>query len=808
MLSSVLSRGSLVLLLVGAIACSSGEQPLMPQEPEDSGSQQDAGHPPDAGDPTDGGQDAGPPPDAGACADDDPCTAEFINEQGECMRPPAPDGTVCDDGRACTTRDQCLAGSCRGESTSSLPPAIQSTLWSFGADPIEGGKPPLEGLAEFLSEDRLLFGESLGAAGLSVSLVRAGPDGLQTLDQASLNLRVEHFFGGRNWSDRLLTFFVPLGPNRVVAVGTRQYLELLDTDRDRLTSLSKYTLPFADDIVAGVGRESRFWVCSGYWIVGYTVSSTNTIAPDPLHQIPLSAPCHSLSLSENGSLLWVATSKGLVAIDLTPSSGPVARAAILQQQGFFHLQVNNTYGVAQELLNDGELGKVFVYRTQDLETSKAPTPVFTLSPSEGPTVWERPVGTVLYEHGLLVEWFRVSGETRAYQLEYHPMTPSGPGAAVHQRVLREGNEVGLHLSPLILAGRGRRAITQPWRRLVEIGASGELSFSTGTRHGSLERVWKAEDGSFRAAGPFGIHQLTVADPLAPVLTGAGLHLPATTNRLRLAPMRSENSLLELVTLPMGTTPHVHQEAGTAIFSCLRPGPQGFSEQGTLRVEGGPAALASAPGKLFQAVSQGAGKYGLKTFSLPDECSGVALPASTARSVQVGPERVEPRAEWTFAVNAEGTEALMSSVRDEGTSQKMALAWLGGPGMNTVARGELPQTTGHFLALAGQRALVVENRTKVYVLRRDGTRIITDAQVDLSQRTSPVQVSHNLHFDGKMIYLGISSPSTGVLVLRASDLSEHARYESPGPVRSVALAGAQLVLGMNNALSVGTSICIE
>jgi hypothetical protein len=60
---------------------------------------------------------------AGACvasrkkpcrADRNPCTIEACDEQNGCTRTPAPNGTACDDGIACTSADGCIDGACQG----------------------------------------------------------------------------------------------------------------------------------------------------------------------------------------------------------------------------------------------------------------------------------------------------------------------------------------------------------------------------------------------------------------------------------------------------------------------------------------------------------------------------------------------------------------------------------------------------------------------------------------------------------------------------------------------------------------------
>ncbi|NMO19990.1 hypothetical protein HG543_34780, partial [Pyxidicoccus fallax] len=364
------------------------------------------------------------------------------------------------------------------------------TVLSYGADPAEGGRPPLEGLAEFVSEDRILFGERMESAGMSVSLVRAGEDGLRTLDQRVLDLYVERYFGSWDWSDRFSTFFLPLGADRVVVVGSRQRLELLGLDGDRITSLSRYELsPVSDSILSGAGRGDLFWTCSSYWVTAWRVGPGNTLSADTSRSFMLPGVCRSLALSPDGTRLLAGTQRGFVSVDVSRSP-PVVGRQHFPRQAFFQVQAHGAFVLAQELVPYGGMGRVLVFRAADLNGTVDPVPVKAFSPRSTPEVWESPVGFVVNDAGLLVEWFRVRGATRAYEVESHALTASGVSPVRGTLPIRESDEVGLHVTPLGMTARGRHAVVQPWRRVLEVeSASGAMCFRTGVGHGSLERLW-------------------------------------------------------------------------------------------------------------------------------------------------------------------------------------------------------------------------------------------------------------------------------------------------------------------------------
>ena len=681
------------------------------------------------------------------------------------------------------------------------------TVLSYGADPAEGGRPPLEGLAESVSDDRILFGERLEGAGMSVSLVRAGPDGLRRLDQQILDLYVDRFFGSWDWSDRFTTFFLPLGPDRVVAVGSRQRLELLGLDGDRLTSLSRYALsPFSDSILSGAGRGDVFWTCSSYYVTAWRVGPGDVLSADTSRSFVLPAVCRSLALSPDGTRLWAGTQRGFVSVDVSRPT-PVVGRQHFSRQAFFQVRAHGAFVVAQELVSYGGMGRILVFRAADLSGAADPVPVKTFAPRNVPTLWESPVGFMVNDAGLLVEWFRVRGATRTYEVESHALTEAGVSPVRGTLLLRESDEVGLHVSPLGMTGRGRHAVAQPWRRVLEVAPSGELRFLTGVGHGSLERLWVGADGDVTALGPFAVHRLAIEPVDGPLVIGGGMALAPGVQRLRLLPRSGDDDTWELGTVSVGE-PGVSQEAGTARLSCLRPGLTGLlEERGSVRVDGGPAALASARGQLFQVAPLPSGSYRVRRFELPSECDGALLSPAREDVVRGGyPDSVTPSG-WTLAADADRGDLLLGEAFYDlsSASSRLMLSWFSGESTGAVARGELPGTTDQFtaMALARDRALVIENGRKVYVLGREGERIVILEHADLSRGAEPLDVSRILAFDGSVAWLALASRPVGVVALSADDLSVLARHETPSAVRSIAFTGGRWVMGMNSAVTVAT-----
>ncbi|ATB48272.1 hypothetical protein [Corallococcus macrosporus] len=682
---------------------------------------------------------------------------------------------------------------------------LEGTAFSFGADPLEGGRPPLEGLAEFVSEDRVVFGERLDSGRLSVSLVKAGAAGLQVLDQEVLDLYVERYFGSWDWSDRFLTFLVPLGPERVVVVGTRQRVELLGLEGGEVKRLSRYALPpTSDSVLAGVGRGERFWTCSSYYVTAWRVGPNDALTMDTPGSFILPAPCRTLELAPDGRRLWAGTQRGVVPVDLS-GPVPVVGRAIHPRTAFFQVRARDGFVVAQELIPYGELGRIRVFREADMTGAEAePSPVRDFSPRSDAVVWERPVGFVLNARGLLVQWFRYLSPTRVYVAEAHALdAPAGtpPRGAV---VVRESDETGLLLSPLSMTGAGRFGVLQPWRRVVEVDEAGTPRFVTGLGHGSLERLWVDARGGVTALGPFGAHRVRVPMGQGPVLVEGGQALPPGTQRLRLLPSPTREAAWELVTLP-AAAPSVVQEEGTALVSCLRPGFTGALElAGTARLPGGPAALASARGALLQVAALPGDAWRVRAFQVPSDCPDAALVPAREWVLRGVASGEDTRSGWAIAADAERPELLLGEVfyRPSTGTARLGLTWFAGASLAEAARAELVGTTSQFtaLALARERAVVIENRRQLYVLERAGEAIRTRRSVDLSTLHPPLEVSALLAFDGEVAWLAVSSQPVGVVALRVEDLALLARVDTPGTVRSLAFADGRWILGMNAALS--------
>src|SRR5215207_5489932 len=84
---------------------------------------------------------------------------------------------------------------------SDLPPAAATAL-SFGADPTEGGRPPLAGVVELLDDRTAVFADQAEGSGLVLSLVALHPCRAVATDQQLIDIGMDRFLSSSDWSDR------------------------------------------------------------------------------------------------------------------------------------------------------------------------------------------------------------------------------------------------------------------------------------------------------------------------------------------------------------------------------------------------------------------------------------------------------------------------------------------------------------------------------------------------------------------------------------------------------------------------------
>jgi hypothetical protein len=672
------------------------------------------------------------------------------------------------------------------------PDQVASFVMGFGAEPAEGGRPPLAGIAAFLGDDRAVFADQAEGAGLVLSVVDLAGASARVVDQALIDIGMDRFFGGSDWSDRFLTHVVPLAADRLAVVGTRQRIELFSVDGDQLVSRARLALDVRDDsIVDAAGRGDALWTCSGRFLRRFKIE------PEAITEITAGAvaipagTCRGLALSPDGATLWVVGTGGVAGFD-PRTTPPTLTRHVLARQGFARVLDQGDWLALQVLLPYGDLGGIQVFRTADLPDSGDPAPVTRFDPIGRDDLWARPLGMAVVDGGLAVETMEVRGAVRSYRITRHPWTaPAASDAAI---LLRESDEVGLHLSPLPLVGRGRHLIAQPWRRIVRF--SDAAGFVTGLHHGAFDTVWSAGPGTALALGPFSQHRVQL-DPGggAPTLVAGGQALAPTTARLRLV---RRDAGWQLVAAPIGR-PTITQEAGPALLSCLVPGDDGLAADGTLTVPGGDAVslLAVAADRLHQLTAIAPTRYRLRRYPLPARCDGAVLAADLDRTLEISPV-TGTRIGASLIASGDALFVSETIAAPPPAGIGFHLAWLTGDDLAVVTRGKLAATTADPSALAfvPGGVLLVENQRLVHQLRlAKGTIAATTTDVGSLQIASVLAVA------GDIVYAGVVSRPLGVLALRLPDLAPLGHCATPTPPRSIAFAGPDVLVGTPTALAV-------
>ncbi len=682
------------------------------------------------------------------------------------------------------------------------PVRVFGTAYGFGMQPPEPSGRPHRGLATFVRDDVVLFGEALGGTGLSMSLVRMRADGLDVLAQTTTDLRMDRYFGSWDWSDRFTTFFVPLDETRVVTVASRQRIELFSLEGDAITSEATLALhPSGDSRIAGAGRGDRFFTCAGYALATYRIEAGPAIVEDGA-AILLPSSCRGLSMSPDGRTLWAATTRGIAEIDIT-GTAPIVVRTLLANTQFFRADEMAGYLVAQALRSYGELGSIHVFRREDVAAQTMPTAVHTFSPrATGP--YARPIGYVRSGDVLGVMWFRLEGTRHTHELDRHRLTDTGVGPRIDHLVTRDTETLGLHLSALTTASSAHYAVLAPYRRIVRFDVDSSSRAITGRGHGTFDRIWPGASRGWLAVGTLDVHRLEVNEPGAPLLREGGTTLAASTDLHRIAPL-GRGGAMSLLTPPSPHAPNVQTDAAVTRITCLDfDGTDMLAPTGTVTLAGRASVLASAPSRLFRASRVSGSTYRVQRIALTSRCEGqrlspddevdVVFPATTTAATGMALAVDETRDAWLVS------EALY---QDPSVPSRFRFAWRYGPAASEIAFGEVLGSTDtlNALVVAGDRAFALENGRALHQLVREGPHVIARRSVALDTLASPFVASAIVHVDTSHIYLARTTAPFGVVVLRADDLSFVADHASDNAVRSIVVERDAIIMGTGETVRV-------
>jgi hypothetical protein len=781
----------------------------------------DAAPPPPDGSDADAGADSG----ASRCDDGDPCTTDSEVGDGGCRHSVAPDGTPCSDGARCTGQDRCVGGVCRG---TELAPHVQARghLIGFGAAANEDDQ-PINGLGDFVADDRLLFVDRIGSAGSALSLVRITPAGLERLDtqKVSLSLGWDQTHQSNFWASRPTTFLVPLGNQRAAVVASQQRIEIFDTSSGTIVSTGLLAFPPpAETIVAATGGGPRLYTCQKNGATGqvdaWEIDAASVIHHRSAILLPntsgLGNECSSLAVTADGRELVVATREGIDRINVTDPNAMALKTRFAPNASFLRVALSGDFIVAQRPAASDRTRDIQMYRRSDLEANPQALPVTTFAASPGnalPAKW--PLGFAFLDDAIAIEWKLKNNATSiGYVTEIHNL----PGGAPRKVELshRVEDEDRLRTRPFVLAGRGRHLIVPPWRTVLRDDPVGnKVTTLAGPEASGFESLVPGAAEHMTALSALGVHDINLQNPDAPKVTGSALPAdasffrwqPGGSHRLA-APIGARLASITTVgalTLMQDVTP----------VSCFTSSSGAIAPSGSVKISEafdlfnpgqvhdlGRALLHVNPLDLHTGVR-------LRWYDAPPACDGRTLAPSIDGTVAVNQDNL-----W-FGVGGTRSGPPAIVLADVpgmiDPTLKMTIQWLeqdpGKTTWRTAATAEFDTLLeyAHHIEVHKDLAVIHDGRRMV-VVRRNGSTIDLVAQREIRDGADFEDISEILHFDGELIYASTKKAPTGVVVLRPRDLERVARFTTHGLARSMAEVSGRVVFGSANAIDVVDAIC--
>jgi hypothetical protein len=774
------------------------------------------------------------------CDDPGPCMVAERNADHVCVSRKLDDGTRCEDRDACTAADHCEAGACVGTATQG-DARLRGEVTSFGAAPeIDSW---MAGPATFVGPDRLVFLESTTFTQSRLSLVRVD----RTLTRLATAVTQAGYHYNIGWIYRPTTHVMALTETAFAVIDgagpewPSSGIELFEIVDDALVSRGVTQMP--DDSApafAVTARKDTLWVCGPRGTIAAPFEIQTYTFDDTAQRLTLAGRagvrgCNGLAISADGETLFVA-GNGVLAMDV--SSNPIpghadnVRRPTICPPGpsapscqlwpglqINQIEVNQDYLAVTTTDNVGDLGEVRIASARDASTVRVIDPA---------TPYAGPLGIALTGHQVFIEWWQWDQTLIWPTLEVavHPLdaTTTEPIARMPIREACCGRESFTLLS---FAARGDLAVLQPWRRVVRFDEQAhQLTPVTGTEHGSLDAIAGAGPGTVSTLGPYASHRVDISDPDHPEIVAGGMTLSAKTADFQLVRDRP-GGRLRLVTSSTSMFFPLAQRSARERFSLYDAAPgaeptsigsfwiQGEHDQKTLLGAGG--------GQLFQLRPTGDIDFHLRRF---DTSGGIGLveqelapDLDVALAGQPLPQ-YPIRALESFGVASSGKEiVIIERFYMTGFAQGVTVAtWLsiGATEVTTIARAKLADVpAAGQVAIAGDQALVMWF-DGVARLRRNGASIEVEAVRNLqadSQVENPF-FTRILDFDGKRAvatthHWTLPAPERShwlVEVMTATDLSVLASYETSEEVRGLAVAGTELVFGMNSAVRVADPRC--
>jgi hypothetical protein len=415
-----------------------------------------------------------------------------------------------------------------------------------------------------------------------------------------------------------------------------------------------------------------------------------------------------------------------------------------------------------------------------------------------------PVGFAMTDDGLVLQRQLSDGTCSSYVAELYGLAPEGPTLRADWRLVDACQSFGGN-TPLHTVGLGHYAALEPTHQIVRIDpASGAMVPLRGPQQGSFERVLPAGENTVEVHGPTNAQLIDISQPDAPVVTVGGLYAPVHAELLQLE--LSERADPVLLAVPGTKT--------VGPVTSLLWGKKGElpAVTGSIANDDADHEWVASGNYLYQWAPQSTQDFRVRRFplsSLMHANRQTLLPDIDQVLTTDPPAELSVRHQSFLRVDPRTGDLLITEPRslpsDFGNSSYV-LTWFSlSSGGYVRAFATPPATTSVVdVALFNGRILVVALDRASILARTGETTIRRDVD------PTSIVLSAVLGFNERLVYLRSRFPgspaTTGVVVLRADDLSEVARYTTRETVFSAAEVNNKLAFGMRTAITVASPAC--
>lgn len=755
------------------------------------------------------------------------CSTAARDEAGTCVYTPANEGMACEDANACTTGDRCEGGTCVGDARASMP-AVDSVLTSYGAEPLETW---VEGLASFVSDDRVLFLESNNSMTSRITLAEVGPSGLSRIAETESVVPYDYLIRSVvYWGYEPTTHVVPMGPNRFVVIGARPYehgaMELFEHTGTSLTSLGVTRLPINDSpsddddamtILGAAARADALFLCGNTQarrMRAYTLDESTRQFVKVADVATPTGGCGELTLSADGNRLYLAGNGGYRVFDVTDPAQltSITKTVVIPDRYIEDIDVSDTHVVVLTAKVAGELDEIVVFDTDGVRLGAIDSP-------------ERadPIGFALSGTDLFATFQTYATATMGSSLVTRVHALAEPGMPEKARFSTQVPCCGGDASVMPVARRDL-AVLAPFRDVVRFDAASQtLTPVTGPRHGSLRSVFARSSSEVIALGPFSAHRIDLSIPSAPGVIEGGMTLSHANEgfQIVLAPDHPTGRLVE----PRGRAyDPLTQRSSAQRFSVVDARGQDVSLAGSGVMSGTESdVIAIAEGHVFQVSAEGGESHRVRRFTIENligASGGSWLPDLEMRTPFADGPSFSRLTERAVGASRAGDQLLVQDARSaSGQPTSFGHVWLG------VSDGGITRLAdAHFaadvvswavdIAIEGDIAIVI-GETEFFRLRRDGSTIVREAYL---RNAAGGTYQRILGFDGERVTVArrewhAATPTRAreqlwlVEVRDVESFALLASYPMPDDPRTMAVAGGHVVFGTPSAMVVATPACV-